>query len=69
MRGLGLKNYFVKKKKRKKEKGSSGKKLGVFSARYSNYTFNRKFNSKMDKIKGFFKSWYFFDFQKRAGRP
>ena len=45
-------NYFVKK--RKKEKVSSGKKFGVFSARYSNFTFNRKFNSKMNKIRVFF---------------
>ena len=41
-------NYFVKKKK---EKVSSGKKFGAFSARYSNYTFNRKFNSKISIFK------------------
>ena len=51
--------YFVKKTKEKKP---HREKLGVFSPRHSyNYTWNRKFNSKTDKIRSFF------DFQKMAG--
>ena len=51
--------YFIKKPK---EKRPHMEKLGVFSPRYSsNYTLNRKINSKKHKIR------VFFDFQKRAG--
>ena len=67
MESEDLDNYFVKKK-RKKDKGSLRKKLGVFSARNSNFTLNRKFNSKMDKIRVFFSpiSGHFFRFSKKS---
>ena len=40
----------------------------MFSARNSNFTFNRKFNSKMDKIRVFFSpiSGHFFRFSKKS---
>ena len=61
--------HFVKKNRKK---GLAGKKLAVFSPRYSwNYILNGKFNSKMDTIWAFFYKIrdFFSIFKIRQGRP